>query len=151
MFRTSRVGHLINCDFCPLNYHLDCLNPPLCSIPKDRWMCPNHIEHILVNRFISVHKLRKYIFDLKKDQKLLGSDCRLSERIKLWNKYSSIDTHAVKFQFIKKIQNYKIKKSLLRNVNECDRKLPKEHECDGNSNLCSKVRKKLSFFSFLIL
>jgi len=42
---------IVSCDFCPLHWHLDCLNPPLLSVPPlDRkWMCPNHVDHTLVS------------------------------------------------------------------------------------------------------
>lgn len=49
--RTCRVGPLISCDYCPLYFHMDCLDPPLASPPADRWMCPNHVQHILVMIF----------------------------------------------------------------------------------------------------
>jgi len=40
---------MISCDFCSLHWHLDCLDPPLATMPSlsRRWMCPNHIEHVL--------------------------------------------------------------------------------------------------------
>lgn len=40
---------LIFCDFCPLVWHLDCLDQPMCS-PKTlglKWRCPNHIESLI--------------------------------------------------------------------------------------------------------
>ncbi|CAJ0578971.1 unnamed protein product, partial [Mesorhabditis spiculigera] len=49
--RYSRENNpVIDCDFCPLGWHLDCLDPPLTMMPKDKWMCPEHIEH-MVDRF----------------------------------------------------------------------------------------------------
>lgn len=47
--KSCRVAPLIACDFCPLLFHLDCLDPPLTTPPSGRWMCPNHVEHCLVN------------------------------------------------------------------------------------------------------
>lgn len=48
---TNRKGwrNLIGCDFCNLHWHLDCLDPPLASMPplSRKWMCPNHVEHVL--------------------------------------------------------------------------------------------------------
>jgi len=37
---------IIACDYCPLYWHLDCLDPPLASAPNvtRKWMCPNHVE-----------------------------------------------------------------------------------------------------------
>lgn len=82
--RSCRVAPLLQCDYCPLVFHLDCLNPPLTVLPSGRWMCPNHVEHTL-------------------DEKFLDS-VRISERIELWDKFAgSIDTHAVKLEFLKKI------------------------------------------------
>lgn len=48
LFRTSRpclYGDLIECDFCPLSFHTNCLQPPLTNKPAGLWMCPNHAEH----------------------------------------------------------------------------------------------------------
>jgi hypothetical protein len=42
---------IISCDYCPLHWHMDCLDPPMTAIPgrERKWMCPNHIEHIFVS------------------------------------------------------------------------------------------------------
>jgi len=32
--KTSRGVPSVGCDFCPNVYHLDCLDPPLCEIPR---------------------------------------------------------------------------------------------------------------------
>ncbi|KAI9809548.1 MAG: hypothetical protein M1827_006783 [Pycnora praestabilis] len=48
---------IIPCDFCNLQWHLDCLDPPMANPPpkglngkpKHSWMCPNHVEHELQN------------------------------------------------------------------------------------------------------
>ncbi|OAY30082.2 hypothetical protein MANES_14G007252v8 [Manihot esculenta] len=34
-------GDLLCCDTCPCTYHLQCLNPPLESIPSGNWQCEN--------------------------------------------------------------------------------------------------------------
>ena len=52
-FRTSRNslhGDLIECDFCPLSFHTNCLQPPLTNKPLGMWMCPNHAEHAEVTK-----------------------------------------------------------------------------------------------------
>ncbi|KAK9451190.1 uncharacterized protein V1518DRAFT_412793 [Limtongia smithiae] len=43
---------IISCDYCPLYWHLDCLDPPMSSIPTSarKWQCPNHIGRDLVQR-----------------------------------------------------------------------------------------------------
>lgn len=40
----------MSCDHCALHWHLDCLNPPLASMPNSgrKWMCPNHAEQVMV-------------------------------------------------------------------------------------------------------
>lgn len=46
----------ISCDYCPLSFHLDCLDPPKARPPfqvgnsersRQNWMCPNHSYHSL--------------------------------------------------------------------------------------------------------
>lgn len=81
--KTCRKAPLIQCDFCPLLFHADCLDPPLTALPTTKWICPAHSEHIV-------------------DQKLLSST-RITERIKLWNQFNGrIDENAVKLSFLDK-------------------------------------------------
>lgn len=47
------MAPLIQCDYCPLLFHMDCLEPPLTAMPLGRWMCPNHIEHVVVSTAVS--------------------------------------------------------------------------------------------------
>ncbi|KAJ4488300.1 hypothetical protein J3R30DRAFT_3434956 [Lentinula aciculospora] len=41
--------NIISCDYCDLHWHLDCLDPPLSTMPSfsKKWMCPNHAEQII--------------------------------------------------------------------------------------------------------
>ncbi|KAF9070348.1 hypothetical protein BDP27DRAFT_622160 [Rhodocollybia butyracea] len=41
--------NIISCDYCNLHWHLDCLDPPLSTMPSfsKKWMCPNHAEQII--------------------------------------------------------------------------------------------------------
>uniref|UniRef100_A0A0R3RG15 PHD-type domain-containing protein n=1 Tax=Elaeophora elaphi TaxID=1147741 RepID=A0A0R3RG15_9BILA len=75
---------MIQCDFCSLCYHLDCLTPPLPSVPKDKWMCPAHVEHILDQKLAKTLSLRKRLF--------------------IWRKYARqpVDEHLIKISFLKK-------------------------------------------------
>uniref|UniRef100_A0A915PXS1 PHD-type domain-containing protein n=1 Tax=Setaria digitata TaxID=48799 RepID=A0A915PXS1_9BILA len=75
---------IIQCDFCSLCYHLDCLTPPLPSVPKDKWMCPAHVEHILDRKLAKTLSLRKRLF--------------------IWRKYARqpVDEHLIKISFLKK-------------------------------------------------
>ena len=35
------------CDTCSRVYHLDCLDPPLKTIPKGMWICPRCQDQVL--------------------------------------------------------------------------------------------------------
>lgn len=81
--KSCRIGPLIQCDYCPLLFHMDCLNPPLTFLPTGRWMCPNHVEHFLDEYMVRTNSL--------------------SERVKLWDKYTGmVDQDAVKLRFLSK-------------------------------------------------
>ncbi|TFK42813.1 hypothetical protein BDQ12DRAFT_293915 [Crucibulum laeve] len=43
---------MVSCDYCNLHWHLDCLDPPLPTMPpyNKKWMCPNHSERILPSK-----------------------------------------------------------------------------------------------------
>ncbi|PYH91449.1 PHD finger domain protein [Aspergillus ellipticus CBS 707.79] len=55
--RTSNGNRpIIQCDFCPCAFHMDCVDPPLAMPPMQKagserrhhnWMCPNHVWHDL--------------------------------------------------------------------------------------------------------
>ncbi|XP_068623672.1 PHD finger protein 12 [Battus philenor] len=80
---TCKSAPLLQCDYCPLLFHQDCLDPPLTALPTGRWMCPNHVE--------------QYI-----DWKLVNS-ISATERVALWDKFSApVDQHAIKIDFIRR-------------------------------------------------
>ncbi|XP_069759526.1 PHD finger protein 21B isoform X6 [Narcine bancroftii] len=43
----KRSGQLLLCDTCSRVYHLECLEPPLKTIPKGVWVCPRCQEKVL--------------------------------------------------------------------------------------------------------
>ncbi|KAJ8713167.1 hypothetical protein PYW08_008471 [Mythimna loreyi] len=80
---TCKQAPLLQCDYCPLLFHQDCLDPPLTALPTGRWMCPNHVE--------------QYI-----DWKLVNS-ISATERVALWEKFSGpVDQQEVKENFIRR-------------------------------------------------
>jgi hypothetical protein len=91
--RKSSVNHgpSIHCDHCPLTYHLDCLTPPMTSLPSsaDKWMCPNHIEPIL----------DRYLLDKNRFS--------TSERVKIYRKYSNVDHQTLLQEFSRMRQTRK--------------------------------------------
>ncbi|NP_001349761.1 PHD finger protein 21A isoform X8 [Mus musculus] len=42
-----KSGQLLMCDTCSRVYHLDCLEPPLKTIPKGMWICPRCQDQML--------------------------------------------------------------------------------------------------------
>lgn len=84
-----RKAPLIHCDYCPLVYHADCIDPPLTILPNTRWMCPNHVEPIA-------------------EEKLLSSSS-FCERVKLWNHFSKpLDHELIKISFLDKVHSSSI-------------------------------------------
>ncbi|XP_053501296.1 PHD finger protein 12 isoform X2 [Ictalurus furcatus] len=80
--RSCRLAPLIQCDYCPLLFHMDCLDPPLTAMPTGRWMCPNHIEHLVLNQ----------------------RNLTLSNRCQLFDQFQDrISQHAVKVDFLQRI------------------------------------------------
>ncbi|XP_077995595.1 PHD finger protein 12-like [Glandiceps talaboti] len=80
--RSCRHAVLIQCDYCPLLFHMDCVDPPLTTLPTGRWMCPNHPEHVMPE----------------------FNSSSLTERCRIFDKYHGrISQNAVKLQFLKKV------------------------------------------------
>ncbi|XP_028396400.1 PHD finger protein 12-like [Dendronephthya gigantea] len=80
--RNSLHGDLIECDFCPLSFHTNCLQPPLTNKPTGMWMCPNHAEH-------AEPGLR---------------DPRFSRRLKAYDKLrNNISQHTIKMDFLSRV------------------------------------------------
>ncbi|XP_075891927.1 PHD finger protein 12 isoform X2 [Nelusetta ayraudi] len=79
--RSCRLAPLIQCDYCPLLFHMDCLDPPLTALPAGKWMCPNHVEHLVLN------------------QRSLS----LSSRCQLFDQFQDrVSQHAVKLDFLRR-------------------------------------------------
>lgn len=47
--KSCKKAPLVSCDFCPLFFHQDCLDPPLTALPTTLWMCPVHPHQITVS------------------------------------------------------------------------------------------------------
>lgn len=62
--RSCRIGPLLSCDYCPLLFHLDCLDPPLTALPAGRWMCPNHVEQYIVSVFFLAVLMALFVFSV---------------------------------------------------------------------------------------
>ncbi|XP_035638579.1 PHD finger protein 12-like [Oncorhynchus keta] len=80
--RSCRLAPLIQCDYCPLLFHMDCLDPPLTAMPVGKWMCPNHIEHMV----------------LKQRSLTLSGRCQLFDQFQ-----DRMSQHAVKVDFLQRV------------------------------------------------
>ncbi|KAJ9254549.1 hypothetical protein DTO212C5_9230 [Paecilomyces variotii] len=71
---TNGVRPIVQCDYCPCAFHMDCVDPPLAIPPPQKpgsdkahhnWMCPNHVEHELYkiapgeNGYGRAHRIRR--------------------------------------------------------------------------------------------
>ncbi|KAM4566314.1 PHD finger protein 12-like [Odontesthes bonariensis] len=80
--RSCRLAPLIQCDYCPLLFHMDCLDPPLTALPAGKWMCPNHVEHLVLNQ----------------------RNLSLSRRCQLFDQFQDrMSQHAVKLDFLRRV------------------------------------------------
>ncbi|KAI7863050.1 hypothetical protein BDF14DRAFT_1847324 [Spinellus fusiger] len=57
--KTAVAAPMVGCDYCPLYWHMDCLDPPMCIPPNvtRNWMCPNHAEHAMPRRRTQRHPI----------------------------------------------------------------------------------------------
>lgn len=37
---SNREEEMLLCDICDCGYHMDCLNPPIYTVPLEEWYCP---------------------------------------------------------------------------------------------------------------
>jgi len=51
--RSSRVGPMIQCDYCTMAYHYDCLDTPIVQPTSNRWICPMHPEAYVLDPAIT--------------------------------------------------------------------------------------------------
>lgn len=47
--KKGQTSEIISCDYCPLSWHLDCLDPPMAYVKKlgSKWKCPNHADSLV--------------------------------------------------------------------------------------------------------
>ncbi|XP_059222604.1 PHD finger protein 12 isoform X1 [Stomoxys calcitrans] len=82
--RSCKKAPLVACDYCPLFFHQDCLDPPMTALPTGLWMCPNHVENFIDNNLLS--------------------SISATERVRLWDKFSQpFDHEAVKMDFFRRV------------------------------------------------
>lgn len=58
------------CDTCSRVYHLDCLDPPLKTIPKGMWICPKCQDQVLFDRRVLMYDACEDIFGVKENNQI---------------------------------------------------------------------------------
>jgi len=111
--RSCRLAPLIQCDYCPLLFHMDCLDPPLTALPAGKWMCPNHIEHLVVRRIVLAQSWNNFcVFPTEclgfpfclSDVQLNQRSLSLSSRCQLFDHFQDrMSQHAVKLDFLRRV------------------------------------------------
>ncbi|KAF3847272.1 hypothetical protein F7725_020300 [Dissostichus mawsoni] len=112
--RSCRIAPLIQCDYCPLLFHMDCLDPPLTALPAGKWMCPNHVEHLAVRRhslcsehnqlcflppkMVQQNDIIFFLFQLNQRNLSLSSRCQLFDHFQ-----DRMSQHAVKLDFLRRV------------------------------------------------
>ncbi|XP_067637495.1 PHD finger protein 12 [Eurosta solidaginis] len=82
--KSCKKAPLVACDYCPLYFHQDCLNPPMTALPTGLWMCPNHVENFIDNHLVN--------------------SISATERVRLWDKFSQpLDHESVKMEFFRRV------------------------------------------------
>ena len=93
---------LISCDFCSSFFHLDCLTPPLTSIPPSHitWMCPLHPDPVLEYKVLKGKK------EEEKEEEEEAETPLLSQRIQLHSMFSTkrVNHSVVQLDFLSKIK-----------------------------------------------
>lgn len=109
--RSCRLAPLIQCDYCPLLFHMDCLDPPLTALPAGKWMCPNHVEHLVVRGLVSDRATHippeaffSFHFKCLSDVQLNQRTLSLSSRCQLFDQFQDrMSQHAVKLDFLRRV------------------------------------------------
>lgn len=52
---------LAHCHYCPLVWHLDCLDYPMCTLKTigSKWRCPNHIDNLFPQSFLNFRMMKE--------------------------------------------------------------------------------------------
>ncbi|KAM9301650.1 PHD finger protein 21A [Gastrophryne carolinensis] len=148
-----KSGQLLMCDTCSRVYHLDCLEPPLKSIPKGMWICPKCQDQMLKKEeaipwpgtLAIVHSYIAYKAAKEEEkQKLLkwSSDLK-QEREQLEQKIKQLSSSITKCMEMKNIILSRQKdmhssldkvKRLIRLIQDIDLTKPANSEVTSNHN-----------------
>lgn len=126
---------LIHCDYCPLVYHIDCLDPPLFG-PKtigDKWRCPNHIEDLLPK---GLPKLRQFKETQVVENSLHSNFMKMAGISNIFikyddEKYLNDNEKPITFDNYKQYKNTSLEKKVLENWGEDMEAIHPEYKVPG--------------------
>lgn len=126
---------LIHCDYCPLVYHIDCLDPPLFG-PKtigDKWRCPNHIEDLLPK---GLPKLRQFKETQVVENSLHSNFMKMASISNIFikyddEKYLNDNEKPITFDNYKQYKNTSLEKKVLENWGEDMEAIHPEYKVPG--------------------
>ncbi|XP_033241262.1 PHD finger protein 12 isoform X1 [Drosophila pseudoobscura] len=112
--KSCKRAPLLSCDYCPLFYHQDCLDPPMTALPAGLWMCPNHAENFIVSAppsatptttttsSSSTNPATKPALSLQDAH--MTTSISATERVRLWNRFHQpVDHESVKMEFFRRV------------------------------------------------
>lgn len=118
---SNGVRPIIQCDYCPCSWHLDCVDPPLAIPPNQKsgslkshhsWMCPNHIEHelftinLVEGKFASKSRIRRPRHPRVMDVDVLPEDSEPEafEEEEIGGIVYRVSEHGLKLDFIDRVK-----------------------------------------------
>lgn len=102
--RSCKRAPLISCDYCPLYFHQDCLDPPLTALPAGLWMCPNHAENFIVSQPTHMEVCLGSNEDVCSQDANMTNSISATERVRLWNRFHQpLDHENVKLEFFRRV------------------------------------------------
>jgi hypothetical protein len=78
--REEPESHLLLCDICNSGYHTFCLQPPLQSIPRGRWLCPQCVEEGYTQADATARERQREHIQQQADQPVLYPDAAMRRR-----------------------------------------------------------------------
>ncbi|QKX57893.1 uncharacterized protein TRUGW13939_05013 [Talaromyces rugulosus] len=143
---------MIQCDYCPCWWHIDCTDPPLSNPPKQlhpsdktfhNWMCPNHIDHELhVNSsdnetYTSKSRIRRPRNARVIDVDILPEDSEVEELQETESQgiVYRVSEHGVKLNFIERVRIENVQ----ADVRAAGAKMYSDHACKKLDELVERA------------
>ncbi|CRG83686.1 hypothetical protein PISL3812_01041 [Talaromyces islandicus] len=143
---------MIQCDYCPCWWHLDCTDPPMSNPPKQlhpsdkiyhNWMCPNHIDHELFvthsdnEAHPSISRIRRPRNPRVIDVDILPEDSEVEELQETESQgiVYRVSEHGVKLNFIERVR----KENVQADIRAAGAKMYSDHACKKLDELVERA------------